>query len=114
MPIAYSAERLLARAAQMDRQVETWKCNPDYAETLRMDAAALRFMAAAASAPAAIASLSLEIGEVTDGGGQPVVDNAIIFFVGEDETSDIRISSPNARAIADQIVMLWNGGNSNA
>jgi hypothetical protein len=40
-------DKMLARAAFIDKQVETWKGNPDYADTLRMEAFALRFTARA-------------------------------------------------------------------
>lgn len=38
----FTAERLLERAAQIDKEVATWKSNDAYAQTLRMDAWALR------------------------------------------------------------------------
>lgn len=38
----FTTEQLLARATLIDRQIETWKGNPGYAETLRMEAWALR------------------------------------------------------------------------
>lgn len=112
MSVEFTREQLLARAAQMERQIETWKGNPDYADTLRMDAAALRFMAAAVStteAGAALADLRLELGDVTDGDGQPVVDSSIIFVAGADEQINIEVSAPRAREIAARIVRLWNG-----
>jgi hypothetical protein len=42
MPTKFAAERLLEHAAQIDKQVATWKGNPGYAEILRMEAWALR------------------------------------------------------------------------
>ncbi|UFX42165.1 hypothetical protein HAP47_0023175 [Bradyrhizobium sp. 41S5] len=46
MNVPYSQEHLLARAETMDRHAERWKGNPGYADTLRMDAWALRTAAA--------------------------------------------------------------------
>lgn len=40
--LTYSAEQLLGRAAFIDKQIETWKGNPGYIDTLRMEAYALR------------------------------------------------------------------------
>lgn len=108
----FTRERLLERAAFIDRQIETWKGIQGYADTLRMEAAALRFMAvatAATEADPALASLRLDLGAVTDGDKQPVVDNAIIFFIGADEESNIEIRSPRAREIAERLIRLWNG-----
>ncbi|MCP1852893.1 MULTISPECIES: hypothetical protein [unclassified Bradyrhizobium] len=46
MNVPFTQEQLLARAETMERQVERWKGNPGYADTLRMDAWALRTAAA--------------------------------------------------------------------
>lgn len=51
MKTEFTSEQLLARAAHIDRQIQTWKGRPEYADTLRMEAWALRF---AAVAPAAM------------------------------------------------------------
>ena len=49
--LTYSAEQLLGRAAFIDKQIETWKGNPGYIDTLRMEAYALR---RAAQTPGAV------------------------------------------------------------
>lgn len=46
MNTPYTQEQLLARAETAERQADRWKGNPGYAETLRMDAWALRTAAA--------------------------------------------------------------------
>ena len=51
MQTEFTSEALIARAAFLEKQIETWKGNPEYANTLRMEAWALRF---AAVAPAAM------------------------------------------------------------
>lgn len=56
----------------------------------------------------AVNRLHLELGNVTDGDGVPLDDEAIIFFVGDDGSSEIRVSAPNALHVACRIVSLWN------
>ncbi len=46
----FTAEKLLERAARIERQVEVWKGHPEYAQTLRMEAWALRYAAEAVAA----------------------------------------------------------------
>ncbi|CAN7382885.1 hypothetical protein LJR220_003405 [Bradyrhizobium sp. LjRoot220] len=48
--MSYSPERLLARAGFFDKLLGLWRGNPEYAETLRMEAWALRTAAAIAGA----------------------------------------------------------------
>jgi hypothetical protein len=45
MASPFTAEQLLARADHVDRQIEKWRLNPNYADTLRMEAWALRVAA---------------------------------------------------------------------
>jgi hypothetical protein len=45
MASPFTAEQLLARADHLDRQVEKWRLNPGYADTIRMEAWALRVAA---------------------------------------------------------------------
>jgi hypothetical protein len=42
MQTEFTNEQLMARAAFIDRQIEKWKGNPEYANNLRMEAYALR------------------------------------------------------------------------
>lgn len=46
MNAPYTPEQLVARAEFIEQQMATWKGNPDYADTLRMEAWALRTAAA--------------------------------------------------------------------
>lgn len=108
----FTRDRLLARAAFIDRPIEAWKGYREYADTLRMEAGALRFMAAAMAAAEAGSTLSgcrLELGDVADGDRNPVVDSAVIFVAGADEESIIEVRAPLAREIAERLVLLWNG-----
>lgn len=41
----FTTEQMLDRAARIDEIVAKWKSNPGYADTYRMEAEALRFMA---------------------------------------------------------------------
>lgn len=59
---------------------------------------------------ATIDFITLELGHVTDGDGNPLDDEAIIFFKEDvDGTCEIKVSSTNAPAIAARIVEIWNG-----
>lgn len=51
----------------------------------------------------------LEVGEVTDGHGNASPHDAVIFFKGLHDSPEITVNAPNARAVAQRIVQLWNG-----
>lgn len=50
----------------------------------------------------------LELGEITDGDGNPFFDEAIVFFEGLHDSPEIRINAPDAARLAARIVELWN------
>jgi hypothetical protein len=51
---------------------------------------------------------TLELGEVCNGDGDPLYDEAIIYFHGQEEELDIMVRAPNALAVAEKIVERWN------
>lgn len=53
-------------------------------------------------------SMRLELGEVTDGDGNPLYDEAIIHFPDVYDSPEITVNAPNALLVADRIVELWN------
>jgi hypothetical protein len=71
--MTYTSEQLLARASFIDKQIATWKGNAEYANTLRMEAWALRtaaqtitnsahvILATHAAEPAATSLLACEV-----------------------------------------------------
>lgn len=52
--------------------------------------------------------LRLEVGQITDGDGATIDDEAVIFFEADDGSSEIRIRAPNATYIATRLADLWN------
>lgn len=50
----------------------------------------------------------LQLGEVTDGDGNPLYDEAVIHFADLYDSPEITVNAPNALAIAGRIVELWN------
>lgn len=55
-----------------------------------------------------ILSMRMELGQVTDGEGNPFADEAIIFFGRAWGSPEICISTPDAAKVAARIVELWN------
>lgn len=52
--------------------------------------------------------MHLEMGEITFAGGEPVTDEAVLYFPALFDSPEIRISAPRAGEIGARIVELWN------
>lgn len=50
----------------------------------------------------------LEMGITTDGEGNPIDDQAVIFIEGMDPSFQISVEAQCANTIAERIVVLWN------
>lgn len=52
--------------------------------------------------------MHLDMGEITFAGGEPVTDEAILYFPALFDSPEIRINAPRAAEIGARIVELWN------
>lgn len=87
----YTSERLMARADHFDKLLKLWRGNPEYAETLRMEAWALRTAAAISGAGKwlpPIATAPRDGSEVLLVSIQPQEDQTVLFSIYNGSWSD--------------------------
>jgi hypothetical protein len=97
--MTWTPEQLLARAAFIDKQVETWKGNAGYADTLRMEAWALRQAAALSPEDGSVSALR----DRADGNADTCIQAFKALRIIQENATDPAIR----QVAADTLRMSW-------